>query len=216
MLVTTVLTAVLLAALLSVTSGISRDRQRLAAADGDGRPGSGGGRGLVGRPEPLMDLLRRDLANARTLGRSADGRGVVLEGHGGLNRASLVPTGRLTRVTYRVRPAGGAGRGAGGGGGGPPCLVREQQYLDDPARPEPWADVVAVGVRRFRLAATAAGGGLAGDTLPGDEPDDDATDDKTPEAGSLRTNGGASPVPSSIWVRVEFDAGAVDELLRVR
>jgi hypothetical protein len=93
-------------------------------------------------------------------------------------------------------------------GRGPPCLVREQQYLDDPARPDPWAEVVAVGVRRFSLSATMSGGG---------SPDDDgAADAGRREDSTFKAEGGVVPVPSSVWVRLESDAGAVYELLRVR
>ena len=206
MLVTTVLTAVLLAALLNVTAGISRDRKRLASAEAGGRA------------EAVVELLRRDLTNARTLGRSADGRTIVLEGHGGLARASLVPTGRLTRVTYRVRPAG-----VTGAAGGPACLVREQQYLDDPARPEPWAEVVAVGVRRFTVALAGTGGGSpagdglpAGDALPVGEPDLDPTGEGEPGGGSSTAGGGAGPIPADVRVGIVLDGVSIDEVIRVR
>lgn len=194
MLLATVLAAVLLAAVLAVTAGMGRERQRLAAADeaaaGPGRPG------------PLLDLLRRDLANADTFVPSADGQGVVLVGHGGLDPRTLAPTGRLTRVVYRVRPGPTAADGTGR-----TCLVREQRTLDDPARPDAWAEVVAVGVGKLRVGGSPADG----PTEPNVDPDDPAA-----TATSARDTPPAIAVPVSVHVRVEFDTGAVDQVLRLR
>jgi hypothetical protein len=192
MLVASVLAAVLLAAVLAVTAGMGRERQRLAAAgEAAARPG---------RPEPLLDLLRRDLANADTIAPTADGRGVHLVGHGGLDARSLAPTGRLTRVTYRVR----VDLPAGGGGTGRPCLVREQRTLDDRVRPDVWAEVVAVGVRRLMVGDPAA--------VP-EAADDPGAD--VPETGAGPTGERASPVSRRTRVRIEFESGVIDQVLSV-
>jgi hypothetical protein len=65
---------------------------------------------------------------------------MILVGHGGLDPATLAPTGRLTRVIYEVR---GKGRDA--------ALFRRQDYLDDPVRPQSWTELVSLGVEAFAV-----------------------------------------------------------------
>jgi hypothetical protein len=71
---------------------------------------------------------------------------VLLQGHGGIDASSLEPNNRLTRVIYRIRR----------NRGGDSDLVREQRYLDDPVRPQPWSDLV---MRDVRSIGVSPGGG---------------------------------------------------------
>jgi type II secretory pathway component PulJ len=121
MLVATVLASVLMYAVLLVAANLSRDRKLLTSMNSD-------------PPQPVVDLLRWDLSNADTASQQADGKILVLIGHGGIDRATLQPNGRLAQITYRItnRPLTGT-------------LVRQQEYLDDPVRPDAWQELVAAG-----------------------------------------------------------------------
>jgi len=114
--------AILMAGVLAVLSDIGRDQKRLATPD------------KTNRPSAAMELLRWDLTNAAAITPVADG--IVLKGHGGIDATSLRPNNRLTQVTYRIRRDGRDS-----------SLFREQRYLDDPVRPQPWAELVLRGVR---------------------------------------------------------------------
>jgi prepilin-type N-terminal cleavage/methylation domain-containing protein len=129
MLVATMLVAMLLGAVSLTVGGLARDERAIAR------------RQNVARDERVLDLLRWDLMNAKSI---AEGReGVTLIGHGGIDRGKLSATVRPSRVIYRV-----VQRGEGAG-----VLVREQSYLDDAIRPEKWSEIVAVGVNRIDIAA---------------------------------------------------------------
>jgi prepilin-type N-terminal cleavage/methylation domain-containing protein len=117
----------LMAAVLAMLGGIGRDQKRLA------------GRNETARPIAAIELLRWDLTNAESITSTADG--VVLQGHGGINPSALEPNNRLVRVIYRIRREGGESN-----------LFREQQYLDDPVRPQPWGDLVLRDVRSVTVA----------------------------------------------------------------
>ena len=117
MLVAAALTAVLLAGVLSVSAALARDARRTSARATD-----------AAGTDAAFELIRWDLLNAQTI--ASDGP-LTLTGHGGLSRDTMRPTGRLARVTYSIR------RGVG--------LVREQRYLDDQVRPEPWSELVIGG-----------------------------------------------------------------------
>ncbi len=119
---------VLMAAVLAVLSGIGRDQKRLAAEDHPNRPSAA-----------AIELLRWDLTNAATITPTVDG--IVLQGHGGIDPSSLEPNNRLARVTYRVRRERGESN-----------LFREQRYVDDPVRPEPWGELVLRDVRSVGVA----------------------------------------------------------------
>ena len=123
MLLATILAGLLMGGVLLMTTAIGRDRARVTADESQPR-----GMGLI-------DQLRWDLTNATTMAQADSGRVLILTGHGGLNGQTLAPTGRLTRVIYEVR---GKGREA--------ALFRTQSYLDDPVRPEPWTELVALNV----------------------------------------------------------------------
>jgi prepilin-type N-terminal cleavage/methylation domain-containing protein len=118
----------LMAAVLAMLGGIGRDRKRLATRTESNH-----------RPAAAIELLRWDLTNAEMISPTADG--VLLQGHGGIDPSSLEPNNRLVRVTYRIRRAGGTSD-----------LFREQRYLDDPVRPQPWDDLVLRDVRRVAVA----------------------------------------------------------------
>ena len=125
MLLAAVLTAVLLGGVMSVSAAVARDARRTAA------------RTDSTALDAALDLIRWDLSNAPA---PADGT-LAFTGHGGLDRDSLRPDGRRARVAYRIRPGAG--------------LVREQRYLDDPARPEPWAELVLAGATQIECFAAA-------------------------------------------------------------
>ncbi len=132
LLVATVLSAVLIMAVLAILSGLSRDRIRLTQAQS--RP----------HAEMLVERLRWDLANARTMSQSPDGQSLLLIGHGGIDPDSFSTTGRLARVVYRCHQQGKLS-----------VLTREQEYLDEPARPRAWRNHSPrrhqpVGHRRIR------------------------------------------------------------------
>src|SRR5687767_6518849 len=131
MLLAAVLTAVLIGGVMSVAAAVARDARRTAA------------RTDSTALDAALDLIRWDLSNAPA---PADGP-LTFTGHGGLDRDSLRPDGRRARVTYRIRPGAG--------------LVREQRYLDDPARPGPSAELVLAGATQIEcFAAARAGDGL--------------------------------------------------------
>jgi hypothetical protein len=131
MVVSATLAAVLMAAVLSVLTTLARDRRRMTS---EGRRGQS-------ESTVVLDLIRADLVDARTLVQGTDGNRVKLTGPMLTDPARLVPTGRLADVTYEVVPPDG---GEGGGGG---WLVRRQRSLDDPREAgKTWSELVAVGV----------------------------------------------------------------------
>ena len=119
---------VLMAAVLAVLGGIGRDQKRLTADE------------KKTRPTATIELLRWDLTNAESI--TPIDSGVLLQGHGGIDASSLEPNNRLTRVIYRIRR----------NRGGDSDLVREQRYLDDPVRPQPWSDLVMRDVRAIGVS----------------------------------------------------------------
>ena len=143
MLATTLLVAVLMAAVLLMLSGMSADRRRLHSHEQS--ISASESRGLV-------ELLRCDLANASAMTQSEQGRTLVLLGHAGLNARTLAPTGRLARVIYRV-----VNDKAG------PRLVRQQVYLDDPVNRQPWEELAACGVTRLTILPTSDDGQVVHD-----------------------------------------------------
>ncbi len=121
------LATILMAAVLAVLGGVARDQRRLSAVE------------KTTHPAAAIELLRWDLTNAATITPTVDG--IVLQGHGGIDPSSLEPNNRLARVTYRVRRERGESN-----------LFREQRYVDDPVRPEPWGELVLRDVRSVGVA----------------------------------------------------------------
>jgi prepilin-type N-terminal cleavage/methylation domain-containing protein len=125
MLVATVLSAVLMSAVLAMIAGVSRDRRTLTSLNADTAQNG------------ATELFRWDLSNAQSLAIGPGSQMVILVGVGGVDAATLVPNGRLVRVTYRMQSDR--------------TLWRVQEYLDDPARPQVWEELVAANVTSFSV-----------------------------------------------------------------
>jgi prepilin-type N-terminal cleavage/methylation domain-containing protein len=173
MLLATVLAALLMAAVLAMLVGVSRDRRRLTAATN------------TPRPQALIEQFRRDLINARTITRSRDGRSIVLVGQGAIDRQSLSCNNRYVRVSYRQIQDNRT-----------PCLIREQEYLDNPARSERWSELVAVGVTSFRIIPESA--------------------DAWPVADQAEMNAGTTTIASRVRLHIDMTSAAVDEELWIK
>jgi prepilin-type N-terminal cleavage/methylation domain-containing protein len=185
LLVATTLSAVLMGAVLMVLAGLSRDRRWIDNA--------------VTQPhmQSTMNCIQWDLANARTMNQSPDGQSLILIGNAGIDSQSLAWTGRLTRVIYRIIPSGKTS-----------MLVREQEYLDDPIRPEHWRELLSVGVKSVQ--AIPVGG-------------DSAAPEDGPASGNVaELSGGAVDrvkvlrVASRMRVHLETASGPVDAELIVK
>jgi hypothetical protein len=123
------LSVVLMAGVLMVMAGLSRDAGRASALANPAVDLQG-----------TTDLLQWDLSNAQTMYPSIDRRSLVLIGHGSIAPGTLSPNGRLVRVTYACQFRGSVWR-----------LMRTQQYIDDPARPQTWSDLVGQGVNAIEV-----------------------------------------------------------------
>lgn len=176
MLLATALATLLIAGVLAMLVGVSRDRRRLASS--------------VAAPagQEFIEQLRRDLINAGTIAQDRDGRTLVLIGNGGIDRRSLAGNGRFARITYRRLSDASAS-----------CLLREQEYLDDPVRPDRWAELVAVGVNGIRV-------------IP------ESTDAWPVDAGAETTGvvGATTTIPSRVRLHLDMPGGAINEELSVR
>jgi hypothetical protein len=187
MLLATVLAAIMMGGVLTAASTVARDRRRMEA------------RQAVGHEQGLAELVRRDLANGLAIVGPVTPEGFELVGHGGIDPRTMVANQRLCRVAYRVVRRGGGRAGV---------LVREQAYLDDPIRRDPWREVVAVGVTRVGLTSLAAEG----------EPVR-VSEEVVERLRSLRggvAEVGAVRVPARVRLRVEFGEGVVDRELVLR
>jgi len=178
LLVATTLSAVLMGAVLIVLAGLSRDRRRIDNA--------------VTQPhtQSMMDRIQWDLANARTMNQSPNGQALVLVGNGGIDPQSFAPTGRLTRVIYGIVQSGKTS-----------ILVREQEYLDDPIRPEHWRDIMSIGVKSMLVIPV-------GNDAP--TSDDDAS------SGNAVNRGRTVRIASRVRVHLETVSGPVDAELTVK
>jgi prepilin-type N-terminal cleavage/methylation domain-containing protein len=175
LLLASMLSVVLMAGVLIVLSGISRDAKKIAAEPlNDGRA--------------IFDLLQWDLTNARTMVQSSDGRTLVLIGHGSLAQGTLHVDGRLVRVTYSCRSRANS-----------PCLVREQQYLDEPVRPARWAELVGTGIATISVIPAGA------ESSP---PSPQTLADDTSELPAAVQAGQVMRVPS--WVRVRLSGPSLN------
>ena len=128
MLLATVLAALLLGGVLAVTAAMSKDSARAAIPSEPAR-------------SPIVRLLEWDLTNAATMQTSDDGQSLTLVGNGALDPSTLSANGRLARVVYRIDPHTRA-------------LSREQRYLDDEIRSEPWVELLGTGVKRLDVSAS--------------------------------------------------------------
>jgi prepilin-type N-terminal cleavage/methylation domain-containing protein len=126
MLVATVLSAVLMLAVLAMMAAVARDRRSLNSLN-SAQPDQG-----------MTRLVQWDLQNAQSIARDDRDQSVILVGVCGIDAATLSPNGRLVQVTYRIQH-------------GTNDLWRIQQYLDDPARPAVWQELVASKVSAFNL-----------------------------------------------------------------
>ncbi len=187
MVVATVLAALLMGGVLLMTGAIARDRNRVGRAESNGPLHS-----------TLIDVLRFDLTNAMTMSPAPDGKLVVLVGHGGLDPQSLKATGRLSRVSYEIR---GAGRDA--------ALFRRQEFLDDPARPQPFTELMADNVQAIGIASES------GDTEM-IRKRSDAEEDETAPPSKRQRQLDTYTIPSRVTIRLQRTAGAVMQEVWVR
>jgi hypothetical protein len=74
---------------------------------------------------------------------SDDGQSFTLVGNDALDPQTLSPTGRMARVVYQIDPHTRA-------------LARQQRYVDDAIRPEPWVELVAGNVTRIDITSPNA------------------------------------------------------------
>ena len=183
LLLATALSAVLMSAVLSILAALSRDRVRLDKAR------------AVPATAPILDRIQWDIRNAVTM--SELSQGLVLIGHGGIDPKILTPNGRLTRVTYRTINEGGSR-----------ALVREQAYLDDPFRPQPWRGIVAVGVTDLTVSPES---GMARDSGSG------LVEKTSTDNGGSGTKP-APPINMPVRVRIHLDrvSGAVDAVISAK
>jgi hypothetical protein len=123
MLLATILAAVLLGGVLFATAAVSRDARRASSH-------------AVSSDATLHRLLEFDLTHAATIESTDDGQSLTISGHCGIDPRDLSSTGRLARVIYRIQSSTHA-------------LVREQRFLDDGIRPQPWEDLVLANARRI-------------------------------------------------------------------
>jgi len=130
MILATALAAILLGGVLLSTAAVSRDTARARAAAPTEQRGA-------------IDLLQWDLTNAASMREIDEGRTIVLTGQCALDRKMLAPTGRLARVDYRIDPR-------------TRTLTREQRFLDDTVRPEPWTEIVATDITRLDIVSNSA------------------------------------------------------------
>lgn len=140
MLLATVLSALLLGGVLTVVAAISKDAARASLP-------------LPQSSQPIVQLVTWDLSNAATMQLAADGQSLTLIGNNALDPTTLSPSGRMARVVYRIHPQTHA-------------LTREQRYLDDGIRPEPWVELVAGDITRIEASTPEN----QGDSVAGEIP----------------------------------------------
>jgi prepilin-type N-terminal cleavage/methylation domain-containing protein len=182
MLVATALASVLMYAVLLVAANLSRDRKMLTQMNSD-------------PPQPVVDLLRWDISNADTASQRADGQVLILIGHGGVDRATLLPNGRLAQITYRItnRPVTGT-------------LVRQQEYLDDPVRPDAWQELVAAGATDIAIRPASGDVSYVSNTDPFSP--QDASPQRQPRT-TMR-------LPSRVRLHIDMKPMGVDEELWIK
>lgn len=125
MLVATVLSAVLLGALLLIAARLSNDRAQLsrhATCDHSG----------------ISALLDWDLRNAEQR-ESVNANTVELRGHNGIDPQTLQPSFRAVAVTYELQEASHQ-------------LIRRQRSLDDPSAASSWQNTIASNVKQLSFS----------------------------------------------------------------
>ncbi|HSZ55759.1 MAG TPA: prepilin-type N-terminal cleavage/methylation domain-containing protein [Tepidisphaeraceae bacterium] len=183
LLVASMLSVVLMGGVLMALGGLARDAKKTAGAEF-----------LVGQ-QSFVQMLQWDLSNARTMIQASDAKTLVLIGHGGIDPDTLAPNGRLARVIYFCRLSGG-----------PWCLLRRQEYLDDPIRPRRWTEIVASGVTRVSIVP-------AGGQTPAPDPQVLADGNELP--AGIRA-GLPMRVPQWVRIQVAGPALAVEKLSCVK
>jgi hypothetical protein len=188
MLLAVTLAAILMGGVLTMSAGLARDQKQLSTRAQDTSDG-------------IVELLRFDLASARSITQSGDGQALVLVGHSGLDRQTMFPTNRLTRVIYRIDAKSGN-------------LTREQIYIDEPTRPSSWRELAAVAVARIDvIPASGDSDAIAEPALSASifAPNRKAGDVKLPASlpvsrtvptrVHVRIMSASSPVDREIWIR---------------
>jgi prepilin-type N-terminal cleavage/methylation domain-containing protein len=116
--------AFLMAAVLGVVTMVIRDRVKLQIP-----------KSPANELEPVMQLLRRDVANARHFSEELNGGRLTLTGFGGIDPGTRVPNDRPARVEYYIEERGGHR-----------WLFRSQRFLDDPRTSKPTVSAVSGNV----------------------------------------------------------------------
>jgi prepilin-type N-terminal cleavage/methylation domain-containing protein len=130
MLLATALIAVMMGGVLMLLGGVNRDIQTMR-------------RQALPEHGVLMELISRDIANATSVQASDEGRLVQMIGNVGIDGRSLKVDGRLARVTYSIDRRH--------------VLRREQVYLDDPSRPQPWSGLAGAGMQALTVVRGGPG-----------------------------------------------------------
>jgi prepilin-type N-terminal cleavage/methylation domain-containing protein len=120
MLLATVLVAVLMGGVLMLLGGVNRDVRTMRQISPQDN-------------SALMELISRDLSNAIAVRWDEGERWITAAGNVGIDQRTMRSDGRLARVTYRIDSRN--------------VLHREQIYLDDSARPQPWSELAGMGIR---------------------------------------------------------------------
>jgi len=126
----TALAAILMMGVLTILTGITRDRQILASTHASSA-----------NPDLAMtiELVRQDLRCASFLQTDADGT-VEIHTMASLDTQTLQPTDRPSLVKYRIADSDGLH-----------LLMREQQLKDDPIEPPSLRTLLALHVRGFEI-----------------------------------------------------------------
>src|SRR5207302_2445505 len=92
----------------------------------------------------LLELLQKDLINAREFQRLPAGKGFILTGFGALNASSLLRCDRPVEIRYEIC-----------GNEENAQLVRQQRYLDERIPTPPWREIVSQGVAWLSIESIA-------------------------------------------------------------
>lgn len=129
MLLATVLSAVLLGALLTIAGRLANDRAHLAAQ-------------ATVDYSSLQAFLDWDLRNAEE-SESISADRIDLLGHDAIDPSTLQPSFRAVAVTYELNAATHE-------------LLRRQRSIDDPSAAKPWESVIARHVKQMSISDATA------------------------------------------------------------